>query len=101
MNFLSFAALPPWAAAISLAVHFFAGVLLGRLYFRGLQWNVRLFAEGGRVASSIAVLVGRFVLLGGALTLASLEGAWPLLVMTAGFLLARHIVMRRVRNAAA
>ncbi len=101
MSFLSFSALPPWAAALSLVVHLGAGVLLGVLYFRGLRWNVRLFAAGGHVAASIAVLVGRFVLLGGMLTLASLEGALPLLVMAAGLLLARYAVMRRVRDAEA
>ena len=34
-------------------------------------------------------MVGRFVLLGGVLTLASLEGAMPLLVMALGVLVAR------------
>ena len=45
-------------------------------------------------------MISRFALLGGLLTLASLEGASPLLVMTLGVLIARFMVMRRVREVA-
>ena len=45
-------------------------------------------------------MIGRFALLAGLLTLASLEGALPLLVMTLGVLVARSAVMRRVREVA-
>ena len=41
-------------------------------------------------------MIGRFALLGGLLTLASLEGAPPLLAMALGVLVARVVVMRRV-----
>ena len=74
--------------------------MLGVLYFRGLWWNARRFAAGGRATTTIALMIGRFVLLGGLLTLASLEGALPLLVMALGVLIARSVVMRRVREAA-
>jgi hypothetical protein len=45
-------------------------------------------------------MLGRFVLLGGLLVLASLEGALPLLVMTLGVLAARFAVLRRLLGAA-
>jgi F1F0 ATPase subunit 2 len=83
---------------MNLAIHFTAGILLGVIYFRGLWWNARLLASGGHLATSIALLLGRFALLGGILTLASLEGALPLLVMAMGILVARYAVMRGLRN---
>jgi F1F0 ATPase subunit 2 len=100
MSWLSFAGLPPWAMALDLLAHLTAGIALGILYFRGLWRNVRRFAGGGRAAAIIALMIGRFALLGGLLTLASLEGALPLLVMTLGVFIARAVVMRRVRQAA-
>jgi hypothetical protein len=75
--------------------------VLGVLYFRALWWSARRFtgacAGGGR-ATTIALMIGRFALLAGLLTLASLEGALPLLVMTLGVLVARSAVMRMVRE---
>ena len=82
--------------ALSLAAHLVAGTLLGLLYFRGLWWNARLFAAGGHATTSILLMVGRIALLGGLLTLASLEGAAHLLAMALGVLIARALVMRRL-----
>jgi hypothetical protein len=45
-------------------------------------------------------MIGRFVLLGGLLTLASFEGALPLLLMALGVLIARPVVMRHVKRVA-
>ncbi len=101
MSLPSFDALPVWAMALSLAAHLAAGIGFGVLYFRGLWWNTRRFTQGGeRVTTTIALMLGRFALLGGALTLASLEGALPLLVMALGILIARSVVIRKVREAA-
>jgi F1F0 ATPase subunit 2 len=100
MSFLSFDNLPSWTMSFSFAAHFATGIVLGVLYFRSLWWNTRRFTEGGSVVAAIALMIGRFALLAGLLTLASLEGALPLLVMTLGVLIARSVVMRRVREAA-
>ena len=100
MSLASFDGLPVWAMLLSLGAHLAAGVMLGVLYFRALWWNTRRFALGGRVTTTIALMIGRLGLLGGVLTLASLEGALPLLVMALGILIARSAVMRRVREAA-
>ncbi len=99
MTFLLFKDLPAWAMALSLCVHFAAGTGLGVLHFRSLWWNTRLFSSGGRVAASLLLLLARFTLLAGFLTLASLEGALPLLVLALGILSGRFAVMRAVRRA--
>ncbi len=100
MSLASFDGLPVWAMLLSLGAHLAAGVMLGVLYFRALWWNTRRFALGGRVTTTIALMIGRLGLLGGMLTLASLEGALPLLVMALGILIARSAVLRRGREAA-
>jgi len=82
------------------AAYLTAGIALGVLYFSNLWWTVRLFARGGRTLTMIALTIGRFVLLGAVLALASLEGAIPLLLITLGFLGGRFLVMRRLRERA-
>jgi hypothetical protein len=93
----SFDGLSAMAAAVSLAFHIAAGILLGLLYFRSVRWSADRFAGGGRTVTTIAVTIGRLVVLGGLLTCASLEGALPLLTMTFGILIARPMVMHRAR----
>ena len=100
MSLLSFNALPGWAALLDLAIHLAAGIASGVLYFRGLWWNVMRLTGNGRVTVTVALMIGRFVLLGGLLALASLEGALPLLTMALGVLIGRAIVMRSTREAA-
>jgi F1F0 ATPase subunit 2 len=85
---------------LNLSAHLVVGIGLGVLYFRGLWWNAHLFVEGGRIRTMIILMIGRFALLAGLLTLASLEGALPLLMMALGVLVARHRVMSRIRIAA-
>jgi len=85
---------------LSSAAHLTAGIVLGFFYFRSLWWNTRRFTGGRRVTTTIALMIGRYALLGGLLTLASLEGALPLLMMALGVLIARSVVVRRVREAA-
>jgi F1F0 ATPase subunit 2 len=89
-----------WLAGLGLLVYFGAGIALGAVYFRGLWWNARLFAEGASLAVTIGIGIGRFVLLGSMLTLASFEGAMPLLLVALGVLVARSVVMRSVRKLA-
>ena len=47
----------------------------------------------------LASMAARFALLAGVLTAVSLEGAMPLLATALGVLLARAVVLRRVRMA--
>lgn len=88
------------AALPGLAAHFAAGLALGAVYFLALWRSARLFGEGGGAIAVLALALGRIALLGGALTLASFEGAPRLLTMAAGALVAREIVVRRVKGAA-
>ncbi len=99
MSFLSFDSLTACAMFRSLAAHLAAGIVLGIFYFHALWWIARLFALGGRATTTVALMIGRFALLGGLLALASLEGALPLLVMVLGVFIARSAVMCRVGEA--
>jgi F1F0 ATPase subunit 2 len=92
--------LPGWAAVLVLLLYFGTGIVLGVVYFRGLWWNARLFAAGASLKVTIGLLMARFVLLGVLLTLASLQGAMPLLVMALGVLVARFAVMHRIKRLA-
>lgn len=100
MSFWSFDSLPAAGAVVSLAAHLSAGIALGLAYFAALWQSARLFASGGRTAIAVALTIGRFILLGGALALASFHGALPLLVMALGVLIGRAVVMRRLKEAA-
>jgi F1F0 ATPase subunit 2 len=82
---------------VFLASYFAAGTVGGALYFHTLWWNTRLFAQAGRARTMILAMIGRFVLLGGLLTLASLAGAMPLLLTALGVFAARFVVMSKVR----
>jgi F1F0 ATPase subunit 2 len=99
MSFLSADSLPACAMFLSLAAHLAVGIVLGIFYFHALWWIARLFL-GGRTTTSVALMIGRFALLGGLLALASLEGALPLLVTALGVFIARSAVMRRIGEAA-
>ena len=88
------------AVLLGLGAHLGVGFGLGILYFRSLWWSARRFTGRGRLATTIALMIGRFVLIGGVLTLASLEGALPLLIMALGVLIARFVVMKRLQEAA-
>jgi hypothetical protein len=99
MTWFSFAHLPASSMALGLALRLVSGFLLGLLYFQCVWWHARRLASGGRVSTTVALGLGRFVLLGLCLALASLEGALPLLAMALGVLIARPMVMRGVREA--
>jgi len=62
--------------------------------------DVRRLANAGSPAITILSVLGRVALLGGALTLASWQGALPLLLMALGVFIARFVVTLGVRAAA-
>ena len=80
-----------------LALYLGGGASAGGLYFANLWWTARLFERAGRVGTLLASMAARFALLGGVLTAASFQGAMPLLATALGVLLARAVVLRRVR----
>lgn len=86
---------PLWGLGLA---HFGVGLGLGILYFRGMWWNIRLFAGERRMTIAIVLGLVRFALLAGVLTAVSREGALPLLLTALGVLIARPIVTRMVRK---
>jgi hypothetical protein len=99
MSHFSFEALPAWAMLLGLPAYLAVGIVLGILYFRSVWRSACRFAGGDNAMTTIAMMIGRFALLGGLLTLASREGPLPLLVMALGVLIARSVVMRSVGKA--
>lgn len=91
-------AAPTFAASLLVAAYLSAGVVAGVLFFRGLWWNARLLVSGGSVATLMFLLIGRFALLGGLLTLAALHGAGPLLDGSLGVFVGRFFVLRAIRD---
>lgn len=75
-----------------------AGIVAGIAYFTSIWWSTRQFANGGRLAATLALALLRLMLLGGLLALASFQGAGPLLAMALGVVVARFAVMRRLRE---
>jgi F1F0 ATPase subunit 2 len=99
MNIAWFDMMPAWVGMLALAVHLGAGFALGIVYFRSLWWSASRFAGRASLVAIIALMIGRFVVIGAILTLASLEGALPLLATALGVLIARFVVMTRIREA--
>ena len=86
---------PAW----TLGLYFAAGLMLGTVFFTTLRWTSDRLAAGRPVPATIAVMVVRFVLLGAALALASLDGAMALLLTALGVFVARAAVLRSTRAA--
>ena len=91
--------LPTGIQLLEIAGDLAGGTMLGILYFDSLRWSVSRFIGGGGVMRTIALMILRFVVLGGVLTLASLAGPLHLLAMTLGVLIGRSFVIRRTREA--
>jgi N-ATPase, AtpR subunit len=100
MNIFLFQGSQSVTVLVSAALYLIAGVGVGVLYFWSLHENTRLFAAGVGMSTAIMFMIGRFVLLAGILVFASREGAFPLLAMALGVLVARAAVLRRVRRGA-
>ncbi len=98
MNLLAFDGLPVILLPFALAAHVLVGAGAGVLFFRSLWWNTRIMVGVGRVSTAVALLVGRFLLIGALLTLAALEGAAPLLATATGVFIGRCFVLRAMRN---
>ena len=84
---------------ISLASYAVLGLALGAVSFAGLRWNTQLYLSGeGQIPwRPILLHMARLGLLGAVLVWAALQGAWPLLSVFGGLLVARPIVMTVLR----
>jgi hypothetical protein len=73
------------------------GFAAGALHFALLRWNVALFAARGALGRALALAALRLGVTGAVLLLAVLQGAWPLLLVAAGMVLARPAMLRVLR----
>jgi F1F0 ATPase subunit 2 len=89
-----------WPAFAGLAAHLGCGLLLGGAFFLGLWRNAQLLAAGGSPVKTSALMIGRYALLTGLLVVVSLQGAGALLATFAGVMLARSLVLWRLREVA-
>jgi F1F0 ATPase subunit 2 len=80
----------------ALAFYPLAGVALGGLYFVLVHRTARLHAAAGSAWRIIALYAVRFVLAITVFWAIAQQGAMPLLLTLAGFIVARMVVMRRM-----
>lgn len=74
------------------------GLVAGGIYFTTMWWSAELFAAGGRTPLAIALVAGRFALILATLAIVTIHGgALPLLATALGIVIARMVVMRRVK----
>jgi len=85
--------------APSLTVWLAVGIAAGAAYFFIIWWSAGQFAGGGRITLTLALALIRLLVLGGLLMFASFRGAGPLLATALGVVIARFVVMRRLREA--
>lgn len=88
----------PTLPAAQAVIGLFVGVLAGLVHFTMLRWNVRLVTAGSS-AKAIALQFARVGALGAIFFVLARTGPWALLSGTAGLLVARHAVLRRIRSA--
>jgi F1F0 ATPase subunit 2 len=71
------------------------GALIGALHFLTLRWNVLMLAGGRSLLPALATQLARLAIVAAALTIIAVHfGALPLVVATAGILIARTAVFR-------
>jgi len=87
-----------WTAFARLAAHLGSGLLLGGAFFLGLWRNAQILAAGGSPVKTSALMIGRYVMLTALLVVASLQGAGALLATSGGVMIARSLVLWRLRG---
>lgn len=79
-------------------VWFGGGIALGAFSLASLWLNVRRLAANARVSPVLAAMACRLIVIGGALTAASLQGALPLLATASGLVLTRVVLVRCLKE---
>jgi F1F0 ATPase subunit 2 len=83
------------AYVISAGTWLGVGAIIGTMHFLTLRWNVRMLADSRPLPLAFATQLARFVLTAGALAIvADNFGVFPLLLATAGILVARTAMLR-------
>jgi hypothetical protein len=84
---------------VLLPVSLAGGFALGLAYFRVLQISADLLVRGQRPLLALALMAGRFALVGAGLYGAVLAGGLVLLAAFAGVLCAKSLMLRKARGA--
>jgi N-ATPase, AtpR subunit len=79
-----------------IALWLLAGLLGGAMHFALLRWNTRLYLGGSSVALAVGVQALRLAAMALLLAFAAWHGAWPLLIVAIGVVLARLLTVRVV-----
>jgi len=89
---------PHTLLATQIALGLLVGLLAGLAHFTMLRWNVRLLTTGSS-GKAIALQLGRLAALAAIFFGLARIGPWALLCGAGALLVARHAVIRRVRQA--
>lgn len=89
---------PDLPLPLALTACFLGGVLLGLAYFRALRVTADLIARGGSAVLATALTLGRLALLCAGFFIAARVGALALLAALLGVLVAKGLMVRRVRG---
>lgn len=87
-------------AVLRPAVFFVLGLGGGALYFYAVWRNARSLAYGAGMGKAALAVLMRFTLMALGLGLASRSGAGPLLAAASGVVVARFLVVRRLKERA-
>lgn len=93
--------LAPLSPLLILPLFFLGGALLGHVYFRALRETAALIVQGGSPVLAVGLTLGRAALIGAGLWVAAMAGAPALLAAAAGVLVARTLMLRRLRGVVA
>lgn len=77
---------------------FLCGVAVGAIHFLSLRKDADLLVAGGPVLAAIGWRLGRLAVTIGTSVAAATQGAPALLAAAGGFLLARSLVLHRMRH---
>jgi F1F0 ATPase subunit 2 len=84
-----------FAHLLSTGIWLGVGAFIGATHFLTLRWNVRMLADDRPLPLGLATQLARFMLTAGVLAIvAGYFGVFPLLVATAGILVARTAILR-------
>lgn len=85
--------------ALTILVFGCLGSTAGAIHFLSLRKDAALLVSGGPVLTALGWRLGRLANTIGTLVWAATHGAAALLAAAGGFLLARHLVLRRLGQA--
>jgi F1F0 ATPase subunit 2 len=88
----------PFPLAAQIATGLSVGLLAGSIHFATLHWNVRLLIAG-TAARALALQLLRLAGVAVWFALLAKLGPWALLCGVAGLLIARYVVIRRIKAA--